>query len=112
MGQDTGSLRLVTAKNPMGFWCRLFKCTLYIGICISGLLGCATFKSLDMHLSLYQRTFIYSGTQLDWAAITKNDAAISKFKVAPPCYPLVDLPLSFALDSVLLPLTVSAEIFH
>ena len=77
-----------------------------------GLSGCATFKSLDTHLPLYQRTFIYSGTHLDWVAITKNDAAISKFKVAPLCHPLVDLPLSFAFDSVLLPLTVSAEIFH
>ena len=90
----------------------MFKRVVYGGICISGLLGCATFKSLDIRLPLYQRTFIYSGTQLDWAAITKNDAAISKFKVAPPCHPLVDLPLSFAFDSVLLPLTVSAEIFH
>ncbi len=90
----------------------MFKQVVYGGICISGLLGCATFKSLDTHLPLYERKFVYSGTQLDWAAITKNDAAISKFKVAPPCHPLVDLPLSFAFDSVLLPLTVSAEIFH
>jgi uncharacterized protein YceK len=90
----------------------MFKQVVSVGICISGLFGCATFKSLDTHLPLYERTFIYSGTQLDWAAITKNDAAISKFKATPPCYPLVDLPFSFAFDSVLLPLTVSAEIFH
>jgi len=79
-----------------------------------GLSGCTTFKSLDVnaHLPLYERILIYSGTRLDWAAIEKNDAALSKFKATPPCYPLVDLPFSFALDSIFLPLTVSAEIFH
>jgi uncharacterized protein YceK len=92
----------------------MFKQIIYGGICIMGLSGCATFKSLgvDAHLPLYERIFIYSGTRLDWAAITKNDAAITKFKATPPCYPLVDLPISFALDSVFLPLTISAEIFH
>ena len=79
-----------------------------------GLSGCATFKSINVaaHLPLYERILIYSGTRLDWAAITKNDAAISKLKATPPSYPLVDLPFSFALDSILLPLSVSAEIFH
>ena len=79
-----------------------------------GLSGCATFKSINVaaHLPLYEHTLIYSGTRLDWAAITKNDAAISKLKATPPSYPLVDLPFSLALDSILLPLSVSAEIFH
>ena len=79
-----------------------------------GLSGCATFKSINVaaHLPLYERTLIYSGSRLDWAAITKNDAAISKLKATPPSYPLVDLPFSFSFDSILLPLSVSAEIFH
>ena len=70
----------------------MFKQVIKIGIYIPGLFGCATFKTLDTHFPLYERIFIYSGTQLDWAAITKNDAAISKLKATPPCYPLVDLP--------------------
>jgi uncharacterized protein YceK len=92
----------------------MFKQVMYIGICIPGLFGCATFKSLDVaaHLPLHERILIYSGTRLDWAAITKNDIALSKLKAAPPSYPLVDLPFSFALDSIFSPLTVSAEIFH
>jgi uncharacterized protein YceK len=92
----------------------MFKQVVYGGICIMGFSGCATFKSLDVdaHLPLYERMLIYSGTRLDWTAITKNDAALSKYKATPPCYQLVDLPLSFALDSLFLPLTVSAEIFH
>jgi uncharacterized protein YceK len=92
----------------------MFKQVVLGGICIMGLSGCATFKSLDVnaHLPLYERILIYGGTRLDWAAIEKNDAALSKFKATPPCYPLVDLPFSFALDSIFLPLSVSAEIFH
>ena len=89
-----------------------FKRIVYASICIIGLSGCATFKTLDVHLPLDQRLFIYSGTRLDWAVLAKNDVALRKFKVAPPHYPLVDLPLSFALDSMFLPLAVCAEIFH
>jgi uncharacterized protein YceK len=77
-----------------------------------GLSGCGTFKTLDADIPLAQRMFIYSGTRLDWAALAKNDVALRKFKVAPPRYPLVDLPLSFTLDSMFLPLAVCAEIFH
>jgi uncharacterized protein YceK len=91
---------------------RAFRQVVYGGICILGLSGCATFKSLDAHVPLDQRMFIYSGTRLDWAALEKNNAAIRKFKVAPPSYPLADLPLSFAMDSLFLPLAVCAEIFH
>jgi uncharacterized protein YceK len=93
-------------------WVRTFKQAAYGGVCMTILTGCATFKTLDADVPLYERVFIYSGTRLDWAAIANNDAALSKFKAAPPCYPLVDLPFSFVLDSVFLPLSVSAEIFH
>ena len=79
-----------------------------------GLSGCAAFKSINVaaHQPLYERILIYRGSRLDWAAITENDAAISKLKATPPSYPLVDLPFSFALDSILLPLSGSVEIFH
>ena len=91
---------------------KTFKHVIVGGICMIGLSGCATFKTLDAHLPLDQRLFIYSGTRLDWAALAKNDAALSKFKIAPPRYPKVDLPLSFALDSLFLPIAVCTEIFH
>jgi uncharacterized protein YceK len=91
---------------------KTFKNVIVGVICIIELSGCATFKTLDAHLPLDQRLFVYSGTQLDWAAIAKNDAALSKFKIAPPRYPKVDLPLSFALDSLFLPIALCAEIFH
>jgi uncharacterized protein YceK len=90
----------------------MLKRLLYTGIGFAMLNGCATFKTLETDIPLYERVFIYSGTRLDWAAIARNDVALSRFKVIPPRYPLVDLPLSFALDSLFLPLTVSAELFH
>lgn len=82
------------------------------GTFIIGLSGCATFKTLDADLPLPKRMFIYSGTRLDWAALSSNDVALGKMKVAPPRYPLVDLPLSLAVDTLFLPLAVWAEIFH
>jgi uncharacterized protein YceK len=81
-------------------------------ICLMGLSGCATFKTLDTDLPLNERLFVYSGTRLDWAAVTGNEIALKKYKIEPPGYPLADLPLSFALDSMFLPLAVCAEIFH
>ncbi len=75
--------------------------------------GCATFSTLnDTRLPLAQRTFIYSGTRLDWAALAENDVALRRFNVAPPSYPILDIPLSFALDTAFLPLALCAEIFH
>ncbi|AMK75934.1 hypothetical protein A1342_03695 [Methylomonas methanica] len=79
---------------------------------IIGLTGCATFKSLNAEVPLYERVFMYSGTRLDWAALESDNVTIRKFKAEPPGYPLVDLPFSFALDSLFFPLAVSAEIFH
>jgi uncharacterized protein YceK len=80
--------------------------------CIIALSGCATFTTLDTDLPLNERLFVYSGTRLDWAALTTNQAALKRIKVEPPRYPLADLPLSFALDSIFFPLAVCAEIFH
>jgi uncharacterized protein YceK len=81
-------------------------------VCIIALAGCATFKTLDTDLPLNQRMFVYSGTRLDWAAVTKNDAALKRMKVKPPPYPVVDLPFSFGLDSIFLPLSLIAAIFE
>jgi len=81
-------------------------------VCILVLSGCATFTSLNAEVPLYERVFVYSGTRLDWAALENDDVTIRKFRAEPPRYPLVDLPFSFALDSLFLPLAISAEIFH
>jgi len=83
-----------------------------LGIGVIGLSGCATFNALEADIPLFERTYIYCGTRLDWATLTKDDITVRKFKADPPSYPLIDLPFSFALDSLFLPLAVSAEIFH
>ena len=88
------------------------KSLISVAISIIGLSGCATFTSLNAEVPLYERVFVYSGTRLNWAALENDNATIRKFKAEPPSYPLVDLPFSFALDSVFLPLAISAEIFH
>jgi uncharacterized protein YceK len=90
----------------------MFKKIIFFHLCCLLLSGCATFKTLNTDLPLNQRMFVYSGTQLDWSALTENKVALRKIKVTPPRYPLVDLPFSFALDSAFFPLAVIAEIFH
>jgi uncharacterized protein YceK len=74
--------------------------------------GCATIRTLDANFPLPERIFIYSGTRLDSAALCGNTPALKRMKIAPPDYPGLDLPFSFALDSLLLPMTVYAELFH
>jgi uncharacterized protein YceK len=81
-------------------------------ISIIELSGCATFNALNSDQPLNRRLFIYSGVRLDWYALTSNEAALRKIKVSPPSLPLVDLPFSFALDTLLLPKSIVAEIFH
>jgi uncharacterized protein YceK len=90
----------------------MFKKLIVAAICIISLTGCATFKTLDSELPLNQRMYVYSGTRLDWSAITENKPALSKMKVEPPQYPLVDLPFSFALDTLFFPLAVVAVAFN
>ena len=91
---------------------RMFKKIVSGSICMLALSGCATFKTLDTDLPLNQRMFVYSGTRLDWSAISNNQAALKKIKVTPPRYPLVDLPFSFSLDTIFFTLAVVAEMFH
>jgi len=79
---------------------------------ILGLSGCATFKSLNAEVPLFERVFVYSGTRLDWAGLENDEITIRKFHTDPPDFPAADLPFSFALDSLFLPLAISAEIFH
>ncbi|MFA5983336.1 MAG: YceK/YidQ family lipoprotein [Methylococcaceae bacterium] len=80
--------------------------------CVMPLSGCATFTALNADSPLYESVFIYSGTRLDWAAINQNEITLKKFKVEPPRFPRLDLPLSFTLDTMLLPASIYAEFFH
>jgi uncharacterized protein YceK len=90
----------------------IFKPILCGLICTFALSGCASFKMLNARMPLPQRVYIYSGTRLDWAAFNENDAALTKYKVTPPRYPLVDFPFSLTFDTLFLPLAICAEVFN
>ncbi len=66
--------------------------------------GCATYTTISTAEPGTAKVF--SGTRLDLIAVSGEVPSRSKFKVAPPANPIVDLPLSFALDILMLPLTV------
>jgi uncharacterized protein YceK len=72
--------------------------------------GCATFRTLSTFDP--ERPMIYSGTRLDWNVTVGDESWPRKFGVAPPRYPIIDLPFSFVLDTVMLLATINAEIFH
>lgn len=65
--------------------------------------GCATYRTISEAKPGSPK--VYSGTRLNIHAIRRDDIAMSKFKVDPPLYPLIDLPFSILLDSVMFPLT-------
>ena len=65
--------------------------------------GCATYKTLDAAGDNGPKFF--SGTRMDLNAIKKDGVGLKKFKVAPPKYPLLDLPASFVLDAIVSPAT-------
>lgn len=102
----------LTLPKAFRLLARTLKSIVAAYVCTMALSGCATFKTLDTDLPLNQRMFVYSGTRLDWPAITDNQVALKKIKVTPPRYPAIDLPFSFALDTLFFPLAVCAEIFH
>ena len=67
--------------------------------------GCATYSTISEAKPGSPK--IYSGTRLDLNAIQDNEFALLKFKVDPPNNPQLDLPFSFILDTIMLPLTFS-----
>jgi uncharacterized protein YceK len=66
--------------------------------------GCATYKTISA--TGPGKPKVYSGTRLNINAISGDDAGAAKFKVTPPLYPIVDLPFSFLLDTMMLPATL------
>lgn len=67
--------------------------------------GCATYSTISEARPGSPK--IYSGTRLDMNAIQGNEHAQAKFKVDAPKHPLLDLPFSILLDTIVLPLSFS-----
>ena len=74
---------------------------------VSTLPGCATYSTISEAKPGSPK--IYSGTRLDLNAIQGNEHAQLKFKTLPPKNPGLDLPFSFLLDTIMLPLSLSVS---
>lgn len=72
--------------------------------------ACGTFLSHEGPRADAPR--IYSGVRLDWAAWQGDAHYIERYRLRRPGYPLADLPMSFALDSLLLPLCIYRSIYQ
>jgi uncharacterized protein YceK len=71
---------------------------------VIGSASCATVRTVPS-LATPEQPKIYSGTRLDLHAISKNEEALKKFDAKSPEHPLIDLPFSALLDTLLLPVT-------
>ncbi|SFK14887.1 Uncharacterized conserved protein YceK [Nitrosomonas aestuarii] len=72
--------------------------------------GCATYKTISIVKYGSTSPRIYSGTRLNIYAISGNHYALKKFDVEPPKCPILDLPASFVLDTLILPMTASSVV--
>ena len=72
--------------------------------------GCATYSTISAAVPGSQ--MVFSGTRLDLDVIGGNEIGVRKSKVAPPAYPLIDLPFSLLLDALIFPLTFSAATYE
>ena len=79
-------------------------------ILVAATSGCATYSTISAAVPGSQ--MVFSGTRLDLNVIGGNEIGARKFKVAPPAYPLIDLPFSLLLDTLIFPLTFSAATFE
>lgn len=70
--------------------------------------GCASVTTLNA--AKPGAPIIYSGTRLDWYALHDGCCPMDRFGTEPPAHPAVDLPASALLDTLLLPLSVAAEL--
>lgn len=89
---------------------KILATSIILSIVVLPLSGSATYKTISAAKYGSSSPRIYSGTRLDIHAISDNRYELKKFSVAPPKYPLLDLPASFALDTLMLPLTASSLI--
>ncbi|MEP9320677.1 YceK/YidQ family lipoprotein [Pseudomonas sp. LABIM340] len=70
--------------------------------------GCATVKTLNDGRP--GDPLIYAGTRLDWYSLNGGCCPKDHFGTDAPAYPGLDLPGSALLDTLLLPLSLAAEL--
>ncbi len=93
---------------------RQYFCTVFLLLLVIsafGSAGCATVRTVPS-LASPEHPKIYSGTRLDLNAVSENEAALKKFNAKAPEHPLIDLPFSALLDTLLLPVTLSVATYE
>lgn len=72
--------------------------------------GCSTFNTINSAEPGTPK--FYSGTRLNVNALVGNEVAMRKYKIPPPAHPLLDLPGSLILDTLISPLTGGAALYE
>ena len=73
--------------------------------------GCATTSTLGQP-DQYTRSLIMSGTRLNIASLTNQPFINERFGVAPPSFPILDLPFSAFLDVLVLGYTLPVTLVN
>ena len=87
---------------------------LFLVICLApafGSTGCGTVRTMPT-LGMYGSPQVYSGARLDLDAIREDRAGLDKFKVKPPTHPMLDLPFSTLLDTLILPVVLPVAAYE
>ena len=101
---------VVQQKKDRRMTLRMFAISAALGATLLLITGCATYRTISAVKYGDSSPRIYSGTSLNLYAISNNHSALSRLGVEPPACPMLDLPASFALDTFILPVTVSSVI--
>lgn len=73
--------------------------------------GCATISTLNQPLR-ERKPLVMSGLRLDLASLRDDPVVSERFGVAPPSYPLLDLPFSTGLDLLLIGYTAPVALYY
>ncbi len=84
---------------------------LMIIVLVNALEGCGTIRMMPS-VATPEQPKIYSGTRLDFNAISKNEESLKKFNTKAPEHPLIDFPFSIILDTVILPMTFPVAMYE
>ena len=73
--------------------------------------GCATNSTLSQPVH-DNKPLVMSGVRLNLASLRNEPAVPERFGVSPPDYPLLDLPFSAFLDTLVIGYTVPVALFN
>lgn len=83
----------------------------FLVVTVFGLGGCGTIRTMPT-LGSYDAPKIYSGTRLDFYAATDNESQLALFNATPPEHAVIDIPFSFILDTIILPVLIPVVIYE